>query len=91
VNYILPNGILSAFIGYVPPDILLSTIQYTLRQEANRKENISPQSGALRKLFEEVRDHIYEHIMRNPHIKDRELLEELEFQVRRTSFWHLTQ
>ncbi len=77
-------------IHRVHPEISLSTIHYTLRNEANRQDNISkPRSGARRKLSDEDRDHIYELIMGNPHIKCRELLEEVENRVQRSTLWRL--
>ena len=56
-------------IHNVHPDIPVSTIHYTIQQEANCKDNVScPRPGQPQKLSNEDCDHMYELIMHNPHI-----------------------
>jgi hypothetical protein len=62
------------------PNIPLSTIHYTLRQEAKRCHGISiARSGAPRKLTEEYRDRVYEAIQNNPSITREDLLAEVDY------------
>lgn len=73
------------------PDIPLSTIHYTLREEHKRLNNHSrPRSGGPRKLTEDDRDHIYDIIQQKPTITREELLSEVDFKVHASSIWRLT-
>lgn len=73
------------------PDILRSTIQYTLTQESKRqKQQTLPRPGGPRKLTEDDRDHIYETIQQNPSILAADLLKEVDYKVKRHSIWRLT-
>jgi hypothetical protein len=65
-------------IHYLHREIPLSTIKTTIRKEAIRKDNVTlPRSGAPRKISEEERDHIYDLTTQDPHIKMRELFDEV--------------
>jgi hypothetical protein len=64
-------------IYYLHREIPLATIKTTIRKEAIRKDNVTlPRSGAPRKISEEEQDHIYD-LTQDPHIKMRELLDEV--------------
>ena len=77
-------------IQKVHPEIPLSTIHYTIRNEARRRDNASkPHSGRPRRFSEEDRDYIYGLTMENPHIKYAELLEEVDHRVERKTLWRL--
>jgi hypothetical protein len=59
-------------------DIPLATIKSTLRRESIRNDNVScARSGAPRKISEEERNHLYDLTIRDPHIKMRELQNEV--------------
>jgi hypothetical protein len=59
-------------------DLPLGTIKYTIYKESARKDNKSlPRSGAPRKISEEEQDHIYDLSIHDPHIKIRELQDEV--------------
>jgi transposase len=64
-------------------EISLSTIKYTIKKESVRVNNQSlPRSGTPRKLSEEEKDHLYDHaIHKNPHIKIRELVNEIDHDI----------
>ena len=73
------------------PNIPLSTIHYTLRQEAKRCHGLSiSRSGAPRKLTAEDRDHLYKAIQNNPCITREDLLTEVDYKVKANSIWRLT-
>lgn len=73
------------------PHIPLSTIHYTLRQEAKRVHGISiPRPGPIRKLTEEDRDRVYDAIQSRPDITREDLLAEVDYKVKRHSIWRLT-
>lgn len=58
--------------------IPLSTIRYNIQKEASRNDNRSlPRSGGPRKISEEELDHIYDLVVNDPHIKIRELRDEV--------------
>lgn len=71
--------------------IPLSTIHYTLCQEANRCYGVSiARLGASRKLTEEDRDRVYDAIQSKPDITHEDLLAEVDNKVKATSIWRLT-
>lgn len=73
------------------PHIPLSTIHYTLRQEAKRVYGISiPRPGPVRKLTKEDRDRVYDAIQSRPDITRKDLLAEVDYKVKRHSIWRLT-
>ncbi|KAF4760544.1 hypothetical protein HAV15_006452 [Penicillium sp. str.  len=73
------------------PHISLSTIHYTLRQEAKRVHGISiPRPGPIRKLTGEDRDRVYDAIQSRPDITREDLLAEVDYKVKRHSIWRLT-
>lgn len=73
------------------PHIPLSTIHYTLRQEAKRSHGISmPRLGGPRKLTEEDRDRVYDAIQSRPDITREDLLTEVDYKVKAHSIWRLT-
>lgn len=72
------------------PEIPLSTIKTTLRRESERKNCVSkPRSGCPRGLTEEQRDHLYDLTMTDPHIKTRDMLEEVDYAVKERSIRNL--
>ncbi|KAJ9481790.1 hypothetical protein VN97_g11671 [Penicillium thymicola] len=73
------------------PNIPLSTIHYTLRQESKRAHGVSiSRPGGLRKLTEEDRDRVYDAIQSRPDIKYEDLLAEVVHKVKAISIWRLT-
>lgn len=77
-------------IHHAHPDIPISTIHSTLRREATRDDNVSQQRpGRPKKLTDEDRDRICELVRRNPQIQYRELLEEVEHRVVRSTLSRL--
>ncbi|KAJ5148853.1 hypothetical protein N7448_000431 [Penicillium atrosanguineum] len=73
------------------PDIPLSTIHYTLRQDLKRLKGVSlPRSGAPRKLTAEDRDRVYDAIQNRPDITREDLLAEVNYKVKAMSIWRLT-
>jgi transposase len=72
-------------------DIPLSTIKYTCYKERERENNQSKRRpGAPRKLSEEQRDHLYDvAVHQNPHIKNRDLMEEVDETVKKRSIQKL--
>ncbi|KAJ9481682.1 hypothetical protein VN97_g11783 [Penicillium thymicola] len=71
---------------YAYPNIPLSTIQYTLRQEAKRSHRRSiPRPSAPRKLTEEDRDRIYDAIQSSPNIIREDLLAKVDYKVKTVS------
>ncbi|KAI8683215.1 hypothetical protein LRP88_04812 [Fusarium phalaenopsidis] len=71
-------------------EVPLSTIRYTIKQEAKRKENASlPRSGAPRKLTGEQRDQLYEAVTTNPHITHQDLLASVDNAVKERSLRYL--
>ncbi|KAJ5762111.1 uncharacterized protein N7511_005493 [Penicillium nucicola] len=73
------------------PDIPRSTIQYTLTQEAKRQNQESlPRPGGPRKLSETERDQIYDTLQQNPSSLIKDILEDVDFKVHRSSIWRLT-
>ncbi|KAJ5860214.1 uncharacterized protein N7529_007524 [Penicillium soppii] len=59
--------------------------------EAKRQKQQSlPHSGALRKLTEEDRDHIYDTKQQTPPILVEDLLAQVDFKVKRMAIWRLT-
>jgi transposase len=72
------------------PEVCLKTIQTTVYRENHRINNESrKRSGAPRKLSEEQRDHIYDLATHNPHIKNRDLLEEVDEAIKKRSIQRL--
>lgn len=72
------------------PDIPLSTIHATLREEKNRLNNISrPRSGAPRKLDEDDRDRLHGRILEDPHVQYEDLLAEVDWKVKKESIRRL--
>ena len=70
-------------ISKIHPEIPLSTIKYTLRKEAIRKNNISMlRSGQPRKLSEEQRDSIYDLTEHNPDITHKDLLALIDYAIK---------
>jgi len=67
-------------IHQIHQEISLSTIKSTCQREALRTDNqTKPRTGRPRKLSDEQRDHLYDVVThQNPHIKIRELLEEVD-------------
>lgn len=65
------------------PTIPLSTIHYTIRKEHERHQNHSKsRSGQPRKLTEDDRDHIHDLVTSDPHIKQQDLLTEVDHKVK---------
>lgn len=77
-------GLTYAQIQSVFPEIPLSTIRTTIVRSAARPSHKSlPRTGRPRSLTEEQRDHIYDVLAhRNPTIKMRDLLAEVDFAVK---------
>ena len=72
------------------PAILLSTIKTTLKREKERLNCVlKPRSGCSRGLTEEQRDHLYNLTMTDPHIKTRDMLEEVDHAVKERSIRNL--
>lgn len=72
------------------PEIPLSTLKYTIRVEHQRRNNASlPCSGQPRKLTEEDRDHLYNVISTNSHIKYQDLMDEVDNKVQKESIRNL--
>ena len=78
-------------IHSIHPEVPLSTIKSTCRKEHERTNNQSKRRpGAPRKLSEEQRDHLYDlAVHENPHIKNRELVEEVDEAVKKRSIQRL--
>jgi predicted oxidoreductase (fatty acid repression mutant protein) len=72
-------GLLLNRILKLHPKLNLSTIKSIIRREVSRIDNASKsRSSRLRILTEEQRDHVYDIVnYRNPHIKIRDLLREV--------------
>lgn len=72
------------------PEISISTIKYTIQNEEKRLDNhTQSRSGRPRTLTEEQRDHIYDLITTNPHIKIRELVDEVDGVIKERSMRRL--
>lgn len=73
-----------AQIQAVFPEIPLSTIRTTIARSASRPAHKSlPRTGRPRSLTEEQRDHIYDVLThRDPTIKMRDLLAEIDFAIK---------
>ena len=68
------------------PTIPLSTIKYTLKKEAERANCVSkPRLGRPRALTEEQRDHLYDLSVRQPHLKYRDMINEVDEAVKKRS------
>ena len=78
-------------IHKIHPEVCLSTIKTTYYREANRINNQSkPRTGAPRKLSDEQRDHLYDIAThQNPHITNRELVNEVDGTVKKRSIQRL--
>ena len=74
-------------IHNIHPEVNINTIKTTCRREASRVNNVSkPRSGAPRKLTDEQRDHIYDIVsFKDPHMKMRDLLSEVDNVVKERS------
>jgi hypothetical protein len=63
--------------------LTLSAIKKACQREAQRDCLSTPRTGAPRKLTDSDRDHVYDIIsFRNPHIKNRDLLLEVDSEVK---------
>lgn len=72
------------------PEIPLSTIKTTIRRESIRVNNTTrARSGRPRKLTEQQRDHIYDLVQSEPHIRHIDLLTEVDHVVKRRSIQYL--
>lgn len=72
------------------PLILFGTIKTILRRERERVNCVlKPRSGRPRGLTEEQRDHLYDLTTTNPHIKMRDMLEEVNHAVKERSIRNL--
>lgn len=72
------------------PEIPQSTIKFTIKMERHCLSNTSlPRSGQPRKLTEEDRGHLYDVISMDPHIKYRDLIDEVDEKVKQESIRRL--
>jgi transposase len=67
------------------PELKLSTIKLTIKHERLRVDNVSrPRPGRSRILSEEQRDRVYDIVSyKDPHIKMRDLLREVDNAVKK--------
>lgn len=70
-------------ISKVHPEIPLSTIKYTLRKEAERKNNVTlPRPGAPRKLTQQQRDGLIQLTVTNPDSTYPDLLASIDNRIK---------
>ena len=85
-------GLSYSRIHQIHREVGISTIQYTCKKERERVNNQTKQrSSAPHKLSDIQRDHLYDlAVHQNPHIKNRELVEKVDFILYKRSIYITT-